>query len=804
KQYDSIKNALRGYRSTGFQQSCEFSDEPCLIFAVPVYSGENVCGAVYAAAPASDKGVLLSANAEMGSCMVMSEADGIIVPCADDEMTEIIFSAMAGEENSSALSSLRSMVERFHSGTERFSINGEKHYVSVVPLRINDWYLAAAVPCSAIGITTSAIINLISLVFAVLTVMYVIVFVYSEIERTKTQEQTIRLAYLDEITEKNKLLAQAMEDTEKAREEAEKANSAKSSFLANMSHEIRTPMNSIIGFSELILQEKELPGQIEVYTRDIYSSSKHLLTIINDILDISKIESGKMELICDEYRTADMLEDALNSIAVAAAKKGLALNRSISGDIPAVMFGDAVRVRQILINLLNNAVKFTDEGSVSFSAECERLSGGVVLLTFRVKDTGIGIKSEDIEKLFASFMQVDTKRNRSIEGTGLGLAVSKNLSEMMGGDIEVSSVYGEGSEFTVRIKQLAIGSLTMAQDTKSGSGSGGQDDSISAAGTRVLVVDDNDMNIRVACGLLKHYGITAESVNNGKDAVSLAGKKHFDIIYMDHMMPGMDGVEAAGLIRSCGSPTVAGTKIIALTANAINGMKEMFLEAGFDDFISKPIELSSLERTLKRFAVLTHTEEQPEPQDAFGFSIDGVDSSLARTYCAGDYEIFRAAAQSYYDNGLEKAQRMDALLEKGDIAGYTIEAHSLKSTSLTLGNEQLSEEAKRLELAGKSGDEAAVRTCHPALMEHFKGFLSSLGEYLAQQSGGAEEMSAREKLEALAAAAENFDVTEITRLINLTAKDDPDIAEQFGRLADDFDYEGLKSAALSMLNKMQN
>ncbi len=394
--------------------------------------------------------------------------------------------------------------------------------------------------------------------------------------------------------------------------EAEKANKAKSNFLANMSHEIRTPMNAICGLSSMIIRDSK--DQVAKENAAMISaSSKSLLAIINDILDFSKVESGKMEMINEPYYLASLVNDVTTLIRIRLEGKNVKLFVHVNPEIPAELVGDEVRIKQILINLLNNAVKFTHKGFISLDIDFEKLDDIRCRVITSVKDTGIGIREKDIEQIFSSFTQVDTKKNRSEEGTGLGLAISKRLSAMMGGDLKVESTYGVGSVFT----------FDMINDVESWEPLGDISESlqkvktdrfnvtITAEDAKILVVDDNTVNLRVAEGVLKPYGIHPICVETGLAAIHCFERlSNIDIIFMDHMMPGMDGVEAMKKIR-----TLEGGKkatIIALTANAISGAKQQYREAGFNDFLAKPIGAREMDSILRKYLrkELIHEKEK--------------------------------------------------------------------------------------------------------------------------------------------------------------------------------------------------
>ena len=400
----------------------------------------------------------------------------------------------------------------------------------------------------------------------------------------------------------------SMQKAEESSRIAEEANRAKSNFLANMSHEIRTPMNAIIGMSEIMLKDESVDEEVKNQLNVIRTAGDELLGLINDILDISKIESGKYELIEKEYDLMKLIHDV--STVIRARLKGteVELKLYIYSDLPHRVTGDELRVRQILMNILGNAVKFTSEGSIEFKCECKR-SGEELILCFDVTDTGIGISEDNLKKIFGAFNQVDTRKNRNIQGTGLGLAISRNLAIMMNGDISVESVYGEGSIFHITIRQKCtdntqIGSK-MAMELEQFKYVPAKDEveeKISKYKDRqVLVVDDNLVNLQIVKGLLEPYEIKVDLAESGKRAVEMVREKRYDAIFMDHMMPELDGVDTTKLIKNMNSGMYRDIPIIALTADAIAGTKEMLLAAGMQDYMAKPIDKNELRNIIEKW-----------------------------------------------------------------------------------------------------------------------------------------------------------------------------------------------------------
>ena len=399
-------------------------------------------------------------------------------------------------------------------------------------------------------------------------------------------------------------LLQSVKDLKEAREEAVDANMAKSAFLANMSHEIRTPINAVIGMNEMILRESS-EETVLGYARDIEGAGKNLLSIINDILDLSKIEAGRMEILNEEYSLKKLINDVVNMISFKCREKNLDFLIEIEPKLPEALFGDEVRVRQVLVNLLNNAVKYTNGGSVTLSVFGER-TGDFVPLNLSVKDTGIGIKDEDIDRIFGKFDRVDTERNKSIEGTGLGLAITSGLVSAMGGSIRVSSRYGAGSEFVVSIPQKIADDTPVGRYDEGFKNSGDRHEekyheSFRAPGALILHVDDTPLNHTVMKSLLKKTGVKIDMAMNGPESVAMADEKKYDLIFMDYRMPHMDGVEALKTIRSNENSPNADTPVICLTADAVSGARDRYLAEGFTDYLTKPLDAGLLEEIMIKY-----------------------------------------------------------------------------------------------------------------------------------------------------------------------------------------------------------
>ncbi|MGN1105198.1 MAG: ATP-binding protein [Huintestinicola sp.] len=390
---------------------------------------------------------------------------------------------------------------------------------------------------------------------------------------------------------------------EEKNKELDNINKAKNVFISNMSHEIRTPINAVLGMDEMILRESS-EENVRQYAYNIKSAGKMLLSIINDILDYSKIEAGKMEIIPVEYVTAAMLDDIYSIISIKVKEKNLKLNLNIAEDIPSRLYGDELRIKQIIINILTNAVKYTEKGSITFSVDCVKAEEeGMTGLRVKVEDTGIGMRKEDMSRLFTAFERLEEKRNRNIEGTGLGMSIVVRLLEQMNSKLDVESVYGQGSTFSFILPQKVIDSSCAGsfEDARKKRLENEKPDEIPyAPSAKILVVDDTSFNLTLVTHLLKRTGIKPDTALSGEECLKKAAENHYDMILLDHVMPGMDGVETLDRLRKMGG-RFAVIPVIALTANVMSGARERYLNAGFSDFIEKPIVPSKLEAALVRY-----------------------------------------------------------------------------------------------------------------------------------------------------------------------------------------------------------
>jgi CheY-like chemotaxis protein/anti-sigma regulatory factor (Ser/Thr protein kinase) len=566
-----------------------------------------------------------------------------------------------------------------------------------------------------------------------------------------------------------------------------------------MSHELRTPLNAIIGLSELALSGNSSKKERYENITKVYTAGVTMLGLINDILDISKIESGKFEILPVKYDVSSVINDTVSLNIVRIGSRPIDFHVHVDENLPALLIGDDIRVKQIFNNFLSNAFKYTKEGSVDWSITFER-EGDEVTLISTVKDTGVGITPENIDRLFNVFSQVDTKANRGTEGTGLGLSITKSLVEMMGGTITVESEYGAGSTFTTRFKQQyaddrIVGRETAGKLSEFRYFDQKRDRSAKLVRNqlpyaKVLVVDDVQTNLDVARGMLKPYGMTVDLVTSGQAAIDLIrkGAVRYDAVFMDHMMPGMDGVEATRIIREeIGTAYAKDVTIIALTANSILGSEEMFLNHGFQAFLSKPIDMVKLdavinawvrnkdlehELTLQKADTVKAAIEFNEETGLEVFAaLPGFDAAGALTKFGGDTESFTSILKSYITNTPPLLDELRTVNED-TLANYAVLVHGVKGSSRSICAGEIGQDAEALELAAKKGNLGFVRTNNARFLEKTAGFIgalqAALDRFIREERTPRERRPApdTELLDVLAAAAAAFDVDTAEKVLS--------------------------------------
>lgn len=607
------------------------------------------------------------------------------------------------------------------------------------------------------------------------------------------------------------------------KEIAEEATKAKSSFLANMSHEIRTPINAVLGFNEMILRESKDPD-ITNYSENIKSAGDTLLGLVNNILDFSKIEAGKMDIETVDYDLYTVINDLVNMIRFRAVEKGLDLNLEVDPNTPKTLHGDEIRIKQIITNLLTNAVKYTESGSVTFIVGYEDIPAEAdhINLKVRVVDTGIGIKEEDIGRLFEQFDRIEEKRNRNIEGTGLGMNITLRLLEMMNSTLDVKSEYGKGSEFGFVLKQKVVkrtgigelGSIYMAPEE-----SYSTDDGVfTAPDARVLVIDDNAMNLMVFKSLLKRTEISVDTAEDGDGGLKLAAENKYDVIFFDHMMPGKDGIETLHELRSMTDAKSADSPAICLTANAISGARELYMEAGFDDYLTKPVDPEILETMLAR-----HLPDEKviyaERPDADGEQTDeeiseslkgldayeGIDVTTGINN-SGSAASYMSMLKIFHNSISDKTGELQGLYDEEGWSDYTIKVHALKSSAKIIGAMKLAETAQELENAGKAGDIEFIKKHHDGFMRDCLECKKILEEYVKDEESPIELRYAPKVIadsemmkfiyDELRKAADDMDIEAIEEILDgmkgyTIVEEETEKYNKIIKLADIFDYDGI-------------
>ena len=579
----------------------------------------------------------------------------------------------------------------------------------------------------------------------------------------------------------------AKQEAEEAKKEAESTNRAKSEFLANMSHEIRTPMNAILGIATLISRD-DISRSVREKIEGIESATRSLLSIINDILDISKIDSGKMEIVETSYQFSSIINDVVNLVQYRLEDRPIELKVEISDTLPCELYGDSVRIRQILTNLLSNAEKYTDEGCITLSIDWKEHENAARLL-IKVKDTGIGIKQEDLANIFNTFERVDIQKNHTLEGTGLGLSICHKLLEMMGGVISVESEYGVGTTFTVILYQKILNQTPVRMMSYKEDNEENKKYKFIAPEARVLVVDDNLVNLRVAKGLLQLHHLQVDTATSGEEALELLAHQYYDIVFMDHMMPKLDGIETVRIIRKEKDKYNTEIPIIAFTANAISGVKEMFLQEGFKAYLSKPIELQRLEDILLEFlpdALIKQKEEFKAiaPKGKKYNSARGISEKMIGLRKIKGIEIEKGMKHVEYNEDLyieilktyckETSRLMTELLEKNDIDlnFFKTVVHSIKGSSENLGITKIATYARRLESAAQLEDITFIQDKFFNFKEQLEQILNDIEKVFnnLKENEMQEEKTMREvldlkKIKRLYSGFENYDIDSVEAVL---------------------------------------
>ena len=585
--------------------------------------------------------------------------------------------------------------------------------------------------------------------------------------------------------------------------DANSANEAKSAFLNNMSHEIRTPMSSILGMNEMILREEDRP-EIREYALVIQRSGRALLGIINDVLDFSKLQDKKMEIMPVRYDLSSLINDLVNMAAEQAKKKSLTFTVNVDKAIPRILDGDEYHIRQVMMNILNNAIKYTERGGVTVTMGFETIDNYSILLKCAVTDTGIGIKADDLEYIFTPFEHVETSRKFSADGSGLGLPIVQQLLQLMDSELKVESVFHKGSTFSFDVKQGVIkwepiGDYERAFSMASSHQERKFMQSFQAPNAKVLVVDDADVNLLVFANLLKKTKIKIDTASSGLEMLQMVRMNHYNMIFLDHRMPGMDGIEAFHEMKKMTDGLNFNTPVVALTANAVLGARQLYIDEGFSDYISKPVDTVRLEQILLEYlpddliirgddmtedekplenytlnAEPEYEAEEAEVEEESPYkNIPGIDYDAAVTNC-GTEDTFVQALEIFYNTLDKKADEIETYEQEKDIKNYTVKVHALKSAARLVGALELSADAKYLEECGDKNDVHEIETKTPALLSKYRGYKEVLAKVFGsndEQDMSLPEISPedlQEMYSLIKGFAADFDLDNIDRMIDET------------------------------------
>jgi len=792
-EYPAVQKAFRGFNNVRYREG------EGLLLTVPVYNGGNIKYVLYEFCDEDNLLASLGESCYKGNVQILL-VDGsqqkVVSTFENWEMGDSLFPQ---KDVQTALGELRKKMGTDTSAAVYYNGNGNKGFLFVSEIGQGNLYIMGKIPYSVVAEGVSFLSVSVLLVFSLLLILLCIGTFNMFSASAKARES-------DALRE--------------AKAAAEEANKSKSRFLANMSHELRTPINVILGMNEMILREDT--GEVtRERAMDIKGAAQILLGLINDVLDFSKIEEGSLNIIPVEYNLVTMIRDLVLLSENRARQKSLNFEMKIAPDLPVGLYGDDIHIRQVMINLLTNAVKYTEDGTVTLEMTGEKKDGDRLILHCVVSDTGIGIKQEDLKKLFIPFSRVEERRNRNIEGSGLGLSIIINLLRQMGSELHVESVYGEGSVFSFELEQKIVdaepvGDIqarldSMLKDYK-------YQVTFIAPQAHILMVDDNSMNRRLFTDLLKKTKIQITTASSGKKALDLVQQEHFDLIFMDYLMPEMDGEETLRRLNELENSLCKGVPVIALTANAFNGSRELYMKMGFDDFLAKPIMPEKLEELLwkklpKEYICESPKEDAAERQQAFAQQgmeelphIDGVNWEYAQLFLK-DRQLLLSTLRDFYAN-IDQTYRELEDLEQGidteeGLELYRIYVHALKSNTALVGILSVSELAKLLEYAARDGEREKVHTTAVLLLEEIRRMKERIRPFMEQNAGTAsadakplaESSKLKSLLEMLRFSMERMDIAGTDACMKRihSYSYPPELEElvaRIDRMAEALDYDG--------------